>query len=123
MADLPEKLKLAREALAAGQVQGQESPIWWWATLAVAGSSGVKGDAFDVLFNEAVRRFPLYQPLYYTRMNYHLPQWGGSFDAVDRFVSEAVKRTSDAEGSAMYAWLYLDIARKTQEGFEGTQVS
>ena len=30
------------------------------------------------LFEEAVTRFPHYQPLYYTRMNYLLPQWGGS---------------------------------------------
>lgn len=112
MAIFRERLRLASKVLQAAEPQGKESPIWYWVALIVAGSSGQPPAAFDGLFNEAVTRFPYYQPLYYTRMNYLLPQWGGSFEAVDRFVSQAVARTSAKEGNSLYAWLYLDVARK-----------
>jgi hypothetical protein len=118
-----ERMGQARKALDESEAVGQESPIWWWTALIVAGSSGVPAAEFDALFEQATRRFPSYQPLYYTRMNYLLPQWGGSFEAVDRFVRRSVERTRAVEGTAMYSWLYLDIARKTGGDFEETNVS
>ena len=113
-----ERLAAAARALKDSEAVGQDSPIWWWTALVVAGSSGQPAASFDALFEKAVGRFPLYRSLYYTRMNYLLPQWGGSFKAVDAFVMDAVRRTQATEGRAMYAWLYLDIARKT-DSFEG----
>jgi hypothetical protein len=45
-------------------------------------------------------------------VNYLRPQWGGSYEAVDRFVEAAVARTRATEGESFYAWIYLDIAPK-----------
>lgn len=118
-----ERLRLAAVVLKENEAAGEKSPIWWWAALVVAGSSGVEAAQFDRAFEDAVTRFPSYKPLYYTRMNYLLPQWGGSFEAVDRFVADSVARTAATEGESMYAWLYLDIAAKTRERFEQTGVS
>lgn len=107
-----ERLLLAAKALQAAEPQGKESPIWYWVALTVAGSSGQPRPAFDALFKEGVTRFPYYQPLYRARMNFLLPQWGGSFDEVDRFIAQAVERTSQKEGDAFYAWLYMDVSIK-----------
>jgi hypothetical protein len=103
-------LARATKALAAAEPDGKQSPLWYWVALIVAGSSQRPAAQFDALFAEAADRFPTYQPLYYTRVNYLLPQWGGDFDAVDKFVAASVKRTSAQEGDAFYAWIYVDIS-------------
>lgn len=118
-----ERLRLAAQTLAENEQAGKESPIWWWVSLIVAGSSGASPAQMDAIFEEAVKRFPTYQPLYYTRMNYLLPQWGGSAEAVQRFVDASVARTASAEGQAMYVWLYMDLAAKNCCGPEDTSAS
>lgn len=107
-----ERLARATQALKDAEPEGKQSPLWYWVALIVAGSSGQPAAQFDGLFREAVDRFPLYQPLYYTRMNYLLPQWGGSYKAVDAFIRQSVDRTAEKEGDSFYAWLYLDVVRK-----------
>lgn len=119
-----ERLALAAKALEAAEPEGKESPIWYWVALVVAGSSGQPQAQFDALFEEAVTRFPHYHPLHYTRMNYLLPQWGGSFEAVDGFIQRSVERTREVDGEAFYAWLYVDVARKYDgDLFAGTMAS
>lgn len=119
-----ERLMQAAKALEEAEPEGKESPLWYWVALIIAGSSGQAPAQFDALFEEAVGKFPLYQPLSYTRMNYLLPQWGGSYDAVDSFVNAAVARTSAQEGDAFYAWLYVDVAGKHDgDFFQDTRVS
>jgi hypothetical protein len=94
--------------------------------LIVAGSSGQPAAQFDALFEEAVGKFPTYLPLYLTRLNYYLPQWGGDFGKVDSFIERSVQRTQQTDGSAFYAWLYVDVARKSggdESFFRATRVS
>lgn len=109
-----ERLRKASQALEASAEVGKDSPIWYWVALIVAGSSGRPQAQFDALFDEAVTKFPTYLPLYLTRVNYLLPQWGGDYDKVDAFVQDAVKRTAATEGTSFYAWIYVDILRKHQ---------
>lgn len=121
-----ERLHKAAQALEASQDVGRESPMWYWVALIVAGSSGRPEAQFDALFEEAAGKFPTYLPLYLTRVNYYLPQWGGDFDKVDAFIDRSVKRTESTEGAAMYAWLYVDVARKSggdESFFRETRVS
>ena len=118
-----EKLQLAARKLGESEAVGKDSPLWWWAGLIVAGSSGMPATQFDEMFAEATRRFPSYQPLYYTRVNYHLPQWGGSYQAVEDFAQRSAEATSDREGQAMYAWIYADLGRKVRDLFGSSQVS
>ena len=107
-----ERLRLASRALEASADVGKDDPLWYWVALIVAGSSARPAAQFDALYDEAVTKFPAYLPLYYTRLNYLLPQWGGDWDAVDAFVQDAVKRTRATEGTTMYAWLYTDAFMK-----------
>ncbi len=108
-----ERLALATKALEETGPAGRESPIWYWVALVVAGSSGQPAKALDALHDEAAAKFPHYHSIHYTRMNYLLPQWGGSFAQVDAFVNRVVERTREKDGEAFYAWLYVDVARKT----------
>jgi hypothetical protein len=118
-----ERLRRAAKALEESEGVGEESPIWWWAALATAGSMGRPPAQLDAIFERATQRFPLYQPLYYTRMNYLLPGWGGSYEAVEKFVGQAVERTSATEGSAFYAWIYLELAQRRNGSYEASLAS
>ena len=121
-----ERLRKASRALEASADAGRDNPIWYWVALIVAGSSGRPEAQFDALFEEAVGKFPTYLPLYLTRLNYYLPQWGGSFEKVDAFIKRSEERTGASDGKSFYAWLYVDVAHKSggDEGFfHETQVS
>jgi len=107
-----ERMAKAAAAVEDSAKSGAESPIWHWVRLIVAGSTGQPVARFDASFEEAVSRFPTYHPLYSTRINYLLPQWGGNYDQVDQFVEASVARTAATEGRSFYAWLYADIAPK-----------
>jgi hypothetical protein len=48
-----------------------------------------------------------------------MPQWGGSHEAMDRFIRGAVLRSQRAEGTAMYARLYMATARHVERDFFG----
>jgi len=106
-----QRLGRATDALAAAEQEGRNSPIWYWTALSVGGATGRPAAQLDALFEEAVAKFPVYQPIYYVRANYLLPKWGGSWEAVDDFVNASVARTREREGDAFYAWLYVAIAR------------
>jgi hypothetical protein len=117
-----EKLREAAAALKQTEELGKDSPLWWRTLQGVAGASGATAEELDAIFEQAASRFPLYKSIYYTRLDFLLPQWGGSFEAIDRFIDAAVKRTAMGEGEAMYAWLYVEVARKTEERFESSAV-
>ena len=118
-----QKLVAATRALEETEAVGKDSPIWWWAALIVAGSSGRSEAQFDAMFAEATKRFPSYQPLYYTRVNYLLPQWGGDWARVESFANRSTKAGSTTDGEAMYAWIYVDLSRKTPDLFADSQLS
>jgi len=101
----------AAEALRSNDSAEARTPLWYTAALLVAGSQSRPATDLDALLDEATRAYPLYAPIRSARMMFLLPEWGGDFDALDRFVRGAAERTRAAEGSAMYAWLYLDLAR------------
>lgn len=121
-----ERLAKASEAVDASEAIGRDSPYWYWVALGVAGSTGRPEAQFDALFDRAATRFPSYQPLYSARLNYLMPQWGGDFDKVDRFIDAAVRRTAAAEGNTFYARLYMDVSKGTfqdSEFFRDSRVS
>lgn len=110
-----ERLAQATRSLEGSAAVGKESPIWYWAALVVAGSSGRPASQFDALFDEAASRFRTYFPFYETRANYLLPIWGGSFETVDQFIGRAVARTEATEGQSYYARLYVFVATRLRD--------
>ncbi len=60
-------------------------------------------------FEEGVRRWPEYYDFYEVYVSRLVPKWGGSWGAVDQFISSwSVKRLS-SEGDSMYARLYTNL--------------
>jgi hypothetical protein len=115
-----DRLRRAQAALDTNADGAATSPIWYWVALIVAGSSGKPAAELDRLFNQAVTKFPGYQTLYFTRVNYLLPQWGGNFKRVDDFIRASAAATAATEGASLYAWLYVDVSRKLEGDFFST---
>lgn len=115
----------AMEVLKQSEGSAKDSPLWYEEALSVAGVTGQPDAVMDAIFDEGASRFPLYYRLYATRVNFLLPQWGGSYASVDDFVRKAVLRTQATEGTSFYAWLYGSVRRSFdgENFFKGTKAS
>lgn len=111
------RIARAQAVLDGSRATGATSPIWHWVALIAAGSAGKSAAEQDAVLARAVKVFPDYLPHYLTRVNYLLPQWGGSWQLVDQFVLRATAETAAQNGKAFYAWIYTDIVRKTSADF------
>lgn len=96
-------------ALRQDEMRGKDSPLWHTVAMMVAGGQGRSAAELDALFDAAVNRFPTYVPIYAARMEFLLPDWGGDFERIDRFVRESVRRTAGSEGKGLYARLYMEL--------------
>jgi hypothetical protein len=107
-ADLGRAMQVLRD----GEQAGRATPLWYWAVVSVAGSMGTGRAVMDRVFEEGATRLRLFMPLYDSRLNFLLPQWGGDFAAVDRFVRAAVLRTQATQGTTLYADLYAIVLER-----------
>ena len=101
----------AADALREGEAAGVASPLWHTAAMLVGGAQGRPAAELDALLDAGAQRFPTYVPLFAARMTFLLPEWGGDPEALDRFIRASAERSGEREGRAMYAWLYVEIAR------------
>lgn len=99
---------------------GKASPIWYSVAIGVAGARGEGARVLDGIFAESVRRYPNHVGPYFRRLNYLLPQWGGSWDQVDSFIREAVLRTQARDGTWLYANLYSALNGAVRDDFFAT---
>ena len=66
---------------------------------------------FDRLLDEALAREPLFYQTYFTALEYLLPKWHGRLREIERFAQGAVERTSQSEGTSLYARIYWVAAQ------------
>lgn len=107
-----ERMQRAEQALLDAREFATGNPLWYETYLEIAIDSGYSGQFIDNLFAEAIRKHPLFQPLYVAMAGYWAP-WNGSnadWEKVDTLVNLAVSLTSDTDGQDNYAWLYAQIS-------------
>jgi hypothetical protein len=104
---------------------GKASPLWYNVAIGVAGARGEDARVLDGIFAEGARRYPGHVGQYFARLNFLLPQWGGSWERVDSFIRDAVMRTQAAEGTWLYANLYSSVSGtfRGADFFTGTHAS
>jgi hypothetical protein len=86
----------------------RSTPIWYSQAVAIAALGGRPPEVLDALFEEGVAKFPIDWALHEYRLNFLLPQWGGSYPQMERFIRATVLRTQASEGTSMYARLWLN---------------
>ena len=108
-------LDRAAAALASAGPRAADTPLYYQFAILIAGSSGRGAQVMDAAYREGAAKYPLNFPIANARRNFLLPQWGGSHEALDRHIRDAVARSQHAEGTAMYAALYVATARNVEQ--------
>ena len=103
------EMERAVRILDEGRATAGESPLWYESALSVGGASGASARALDKVLDEGAAKFPSYGPLYATRLHYLLPQWGGEYRTIDRFIRAVVMRTQARWGTTLYSDLYTQV--------------
>lgn len=100
----------ASQALEADKAVASADPEFYAVKLEISRALGVGNAEFRATLDEAVAREPDYHRTYYKAIWFYLPQWGGSFEAVDKFARYAANKTYAKEKSALYARLYWSLS-------------
>lgn len=72
-------------------------------------SGGADRKVYRATIEEAVAREPDYQRTYFKAALGYLPEWGGSFEEVDRFARWAASKGANDENTGLYARIYWSL--------------
>lgn len=72
-------------------------------------AQGRRAADFQRLLDEASSREPYYYDIYFDAADHALPQWGGSWEEVDRIARYALEHTKERDGDGAYARVYWYI--------------
>ncbi|MEQ1514738.1 MAG: DUF4034 domain-containing protein [Lysobacteraceae bacterium] len=110
-----EQLSRAQRYLDSESRVASRYPEYYTLKLFVAKGLGDDRKIVDAIFEEGTRRFPGYDPLYFSMVDYLLPKWHGDADQVEAFARDAVMRSRRTEGQGMYARIYWVAAQSQFE--------
>ena len=103
-----ERSLLEQHAAAASQ-----DPEWNALRISVARQQGADSETILALARQALDREPNYYPIHNNTVNALMPRWGGSREAVERYVQMALEHSRLREGTQAYARIYYYVARST----------
>ena len=112
-----ERLERAEAVLQRSKKKSSGNPLWHEQYLEVALGLSWSEDKFRRLYETAVAQFPEYYPLYFQRVRYLSPRWGGSTEAFDDYVTDVVRQTEAKHGKVMYTRLYWAFANAQGQDF------
>jgi len=101
-------------------------PTWYERAIRIGSDAGLPDDALRDLFDEGIRRYPGYHPIYFAYIRELAPRWGGSYAEADTFIREqtAAKGISDSDElyTRMY-WTLDQIEQGSSSFFQESKVS
>ncbi|MFO1239007.1 MAG: hypothetical protein U1E64_01525 [Sphingomonadaceae bacterium] len=84
-------------------------PEYYAVKLGVLRDMSASPEAFHTFLDEAVAREPDYHRTYFMAVWSYLPQWGGSYAAVEQFARYAADQTSGSEQDGLYARIFWSL--------------
>lgn len=103
--------QMAREYLEQHKKIAGHDPYWYELMLEFAYQQRWPESYLQIVLDEAMKRYPLFYQIYFSGLEYHLPKWGGSAEAIEAFAQRAQQHTAKAEGEGMYARIYWYAAQ------------
>lgn len=101
--------KLAHQELDENKTTASIDPEWYVSMVKVARAEQWPQKEAAALFTAATRKDRYYYPIYSQILESLLPQWGGSWLAIDNFANFAADNTKDREGEELYTRLYWNL--------------
>jgi hypothetical protein len=102
-------LKIAHDVLWKSKEQSSQDPEWYVRMMVLIRADAVPDNEAQALLTEGFKRYPAYYPLYAAMAESLTPQWGGSWQAVEKFAIFATKITPGQLGMEMYARIYQRV--------------
>ena len=103
-----ERLERAEQILSDSKPYASVLPNWYALMIRVLSALG-KGTERNETFIEGASRFKTYPDIFSEMMLYNLPQWGGSWEAVDLVARWPLEKLKSSEGYQVYARAYWNI--------------
>jgi rhomboid protease GluP len=114
------RLEMAAAALEDTKPLARLDPYWYELSLQVGLDQSDTPPRLRALFDEAIKRFPGYLPIYSNMLCILMPRWGGSYEQIDQLIRE-VSRVSGTSGDVpLYAhlyWLYASLEQDETDIF------
>lgn len=86
-------------------------PCWYENMLRISTVESWEKESFNLLFNEAVEKYPYYYQNYFEAAGYLLPKWNGSISEVELFAQKSVELTNKKEKKGIYARIYWSLSQ------------
>jgi hypothetical protein len=102
-------LEAARNALVETRSTSIASPDWFNIMFFIASAQAWQPSRVAVLVRDLFEFGQSYAPAYQSAAGMMLPKWGGSYEMIEAFAREAIKRTASEEGAAIYARIYWQV--------------
>ncbi|HRI76054.1 MAG TPA: DUF4034 domain-containing protein [Alphaproteobacteria bacterium] len=104
-------LKIAEDYLNENKDIASQDPEWYARMLSILGGSGSNSMAYERVLKEGLDKYPNYYGIYNVAVLYLLPQWRGDKHQIEDFANEAVERSQQTDGMAMYARIYWGLSQ------------
>lgn len=101
-----QRISKAWEILQQSKARSSRVPTWYEQSIITGMDAGVPDAQVTALFNEGIRRFPGFHPLYFTYIRQFTPKWGGDYETARDFIEAQVAAKTNPEGEILYARLY-----------------
>jgi hypothetical protein len=104
-----EYIERAHDVFDASADEGHECPLWSRGYFQISLSDGSSDQRRRERFEHALTFDPHDINIHFARAYQLTPRWGGSYDEIEVFAREAIGRTSDVLGCALYARIYWSL--------------
>jgi hypothetical protein len=111
------RLREAEQTLFSASPSLKDTPLWYHLMLAIVqdvpeGRANSRDNKAEAVFAQAVGSWPRYFEFYEVRLTRLVPNWGGSWQAVEYFIDRWSRQLAATEGDSTYARLYASLRRQ-----------
>jgi hypothetical protein len=101
-----ERNERAWQLIMAAKPSSSRLALWYEEAIDIGLDADRKPAEVMALFNEGIKRFPDYFPLYFSFARQFSPRWGGNYQVADAFIRAQVTAKTNHLGDVLYARLY-----------------
>ncbi len=106
------RMRRAEQILMQAKGFAANNPLWYETYLEIAIDAKRDEGLIQKVFTDGIRQFPHFQPLYVAMAEQWTPLYGkpADWNKVEDLANQAVRLTSDPDGTSDYAWIYSQIS-------------
>jgi len=102
-----QQVSRAKKYLLENESIGKTDPEWFYQMLGILNvERNTDETQHKKLFEQAIKLYPDYYPIYFTASEFHLAKWHGDNDSFEKFARQATAGLEPGHAKAIYARIY-----------------